>query len=69
VPITVAVLNNGITQQKIAIDRETSENALLSRFVDIAIEALAKLRARPEFLRFLAIFACPRPVGDQFPIC
>jgi hypothetical protein len=33
------------------------------------IEALAKLRARPEFLRFLMIFECPRPVGDQFPIC
>jgi hypothetical protein len=32
-------------------------------------EALAKLRARREFSRFLMIFECPRPVGDRFPIC
>jgi hypothetical protein len=40
-----------------------------SYLIDFYHEALAKLRARPEFLRFLVIFECPRPAGGRFPIC
>jgi hypothetical protein len=32
-------------------------------------EALAKLRARPEFFRFLVVFECARPADGRFPIC